>query len=80
MVFAFSMVVIRKWTFFLPIKFEFSVINKQMANILYTLAVILIILWAIGFLIFSFSAIIHLLLVVAFILVLFKMLKDIKEN
>lgn len=51
-----------------------------MANVLYTLAVILIILWAIGFLIFSFSAIVHLLLVVAFVLVLFKMLKDIKEN
>jgi len=51
-----------------------------MANALYTISVILIILWAIGFLIFSFSAIIHLLLVVAFMLVLFKMLKDIKQN
>ncbi|KAF0200455.1 MAG: hypothetical protein FD170_3494 [Bacteroidetes bacterium] len=51
-----------------------------MGNILYNLAVVLIILWAIGFLIFSFSAIIHLLLLVAFILVLFKLLQDIKEN
>lgn len=51
-----------------------------MRNILYNLAVVLIILWAIGFLIFSFSAIIHLLLLVAFILVLFKLLQDIKEN
>lgn len=51
-----------------------------MGNILYNLAVLLIIFWAIGFLIFSFSAIIHLLLVVAFILVLFKILQDIKEN
>ncbi|PKP50681.1 MAG: hypothetical protein CVT94_00615 [Bacteroidetes bacterium HGW-Bacteroidetes-11] len=74
------MAVIRKLSFYLPIKSGFTVINKQMAHVLYTLAVILIILWAIGFLIFSFSAIIHLLLVVAFVLVLFKMLKDIKEN
>ena len=41
-----------------------------MGNILYTLAVILIILWAIGFLAYNAGAIIHILLVIAVIAIL----------
>ena len=38
-----------------------------MGNILYVVAVVMIIIWAIGFFAFSIGAIIHLLLVIALI-------------
>ena len=43
-----------------------------MGNLLYTVAVILLILWAIGYLAFNVSALIHILLVIAIIAVLFR--------
>jgi hypothetical protein len=45
-----------------------------MGNILYTIAVILLILWAIGYLGFSTGGIIHVLLVIAIIAVLFRLI------
>lgn len=43
-----------------------------MGNILYIIAVIMIIIWAIGFFAFSLGAVIHLLLVIALISFLIK--------
>ncbi|MCP2026199.1 nitrogen fixation-related uncharacterized protein [Flavobacterium sp. HSC-32F16] len=46
-----------------------------MSNLLYTIAVILIILWALGFFVYSFGSIIHILLVIAIIAVLLRLIK-----
>lgn len=45
-----------------------------MGNILYTIAVILIVFWAIGFFAYSAGAIIHILLVIAVIAVLMRII------
>ncbi|HEY4618574.1 MAG TPA: lmo0937 family membrane protein [Flavobacterium sp.] len=46
-----------------------------MSNLLYTLAVILIIFWAIGFFAFSAGGIIHVLLIIAVIAVLLRLIQ-----
>jgi hypothetical protein len=43
-----------------------------MGNILYIIAVVLVIFWAIGFFAYSVGAIIHILLVLAFISILLR--------
>jgi Family of unknown function (DUF5670) len=45
-----------------------------MGNLLYVVAVILIIAWAVGYFAFSAGAIIHVLLVIAIIAVLFRII------
>jgi hypothetical protein len=45
-----------------------------MGNLLYTIAVILVIIWAIGFFAYSAGALIHLLLVIAIIAVLLRLI------
>ncbi len=46
-----------------------------MGNILYTIAVILVIIWAIGFLGYSAGGLIHLLLVIAAIAVILRLIQ-----
>lgn len=46
-----------------------------MGNLLYTIAVILIIFWAIGFFAYSAGGIIHILLVIAIIAVLIRVIQ-----
>lgn len=46
-----------------------------MGNLLYTLAVILIILWAIGFLGYNMGGLIHILLVIAVIAVILRVIQ-----
>jgi hypothetical protein len=46
-----------------------------MSNLLYTLAVILIIFWAVGFFAFSAGGIIHVLLVIAVIAILLRLIQ-----
>ena len=46
-----------------------------MGNLLYTIAVILVIIWAIGFLGYHSGGIIHILLVIATIAVLFRVIQ-----
>jgi Family of unknown function (DUF5670) len=46
-----------------------------MSNLLYTVAVILVILWALGFFMYSAGSIIHILLVIAIIAVLFRVIQ-----
>lgn len=46
-----------------------------MQNLLYTIAVVLVILWALGFFIYSVGNIIHLLLVIAVIAILLQLIK-----
>ena len=46
-----------------------------MGNLLYTVAVILIIIWAIGFFAYSAGAIIHILLVIAIIVILLRIIQ-----
>jgi len=46
-----------------------------MSNILYTIAVILVLFWAIGFFAYSAGSIIHILLVIAIIAVLFRVIQ-----
>ena len=46
-----------------------------MSNLLYIIAVILIIGWAIGFFAYSAGAVIHLLLVIALIAILFRVIQ-----
>jgi len=45
-----------------------------MGNLLYTVAVILLILWAIGYLAFNVGALIHILLIIAIIAILFRLI------
>ena len=44
-----------------------------MQNLLYTIAVVLVILWALGFFVYNVGSLIHILLVIAIIAVLFRM-------
>ncbi len=46
-----------------------------MGNILYTVAVILVILWAVGYLGFHAGGIIHLLLVIAIVVILLRVIQ-----
>jgi hypothetical protein len=46
-----------------------------MSNLLYTVAVILVIFWAIGFFAYSAGGIIHILLVIAIIAIIFRLIK-----
>ena len=46
-----------------------------MGNLLYNIAVILVILWAIGFLGFNFGGLIHVLLVIAVVAVLLRIIQ-----
>ena len=46
-----------------------------MQNLLYTIAVIMVILWALGFFVYSTGNLIHILLVIAVIAVLLKLIK-----
>ncbi|WP_298396883.1 lmo0937 family membrane protein [Flavobacterium sp.] len=46
-----------------------------MQNLLYTVAVILVILWALGFFVYSAGNIIHILLVIAVIAILLRLIK-----
>lgn len=46
-----------------------------MGNILYTIAVLLVIIWAIGFFAYSAGAIIHLLLIIAIIAILMRLIR-----
>jgi hypothetical protein len=46
-----------------------------MGNLLYTIAVILVIIWAIGFLGYNAGGLIHVLLVIALIVVLLRILQ-----
>ena len=47
-----------------------------MSNLPYTVAVILVILWGLGFFAFGMGNIIHILLVMAIIAILFRVIKD----
>ena len=46
-----------------------------MSNLLYTVAVVLVILWAIGFFAYSMSGIIHILLVIAVISIILRVIR-----
>jgi len=46
-----------------------------MSNLLYTVAVILVIFWAIGFFAYSAGSIIHILLVIAIVAVLLRLIQ-----
>ena len=46
-----------------------------MGNLLYTIALILVILWAIGFFVYSAGSIIHILLVIAIIAILLRLIQ-----
>ena len=46
-----------------------------MGNLLYIVAVVLIIMWAIGFFAYSAGAIIHILLVIALVAVILRVIK-----
>ena len=46
-----------------------------MSNLLYTIAVVLIVLWAIGFFAYGAGAIIHVLLIIAIIAILLRVIQ-----
>ena len=46
-----------------------------MNNLLYTVAVVLVILWALGFFAYGMGNLIHILLVIAIIAILFRVIK-----
>jgi len=51
-----------------------------MGNLLYTIAIILIIIWAIGFLGYHLGGLIHILLVIAVVAVLLRIIKGTARN
>jgi hypothetical protein len=50
-------------------------LKKIMSNLLYFIALILVIGWAIGFFVYSLSSIIHILLVIAVITILLNIIR-----
>ena len=46
-----------------------------MQNLLYTIAIIMIILWALGFFVYGASGLIHMLLIIAVIAVVLRLIK-----
>jgi hypothetical protein len=46
-----------------------------MGNLLYTIAIIFVVLWAIGFLQYNAGGLIHILLVIAIIAILFRLIR-----
>jgi hypothetical protein len=46
-----------------------------MGNLLYIIAVILVVAWAIGFFAYSFGGLIHILLVIALIAIIFRVIQ-----
>lgn len=46
-----------------------------MSNLLYTIAVILVIAWALGFFVYSVGSLIHILLVIAVIAIVFRLIR-----
>jgi Family of unknown function (DUF5670) len=46
-----------------------------MGNLLYAIAAVLIICWAVGFFVYSIGSLIHILLIVAFIAVLLRVIQ-----
>ena len=53
----------------------FNLKNKIMSSLLYVIAVILVIAWAIGFFAYSAGGLIHILLVIAIIAVLLNLIR-----
>ena len=46
-----------------------------MGNLLYAIAVILVIAWALGFFVYSAGSLIHILLVIAIVAVIFRLIR-----
>ncbi len=46
-----------------------------MSNLLYAIAVILLIAWALGFFVYSLGSLIHILLVIAVIAIVFRLIR-----
>ncbi len=46
-----------------------------MSNVLYVIAVVLVLFWALGFFVYSLGSIIHILLVIAVIAILLRLIK-----
>lgn len=51
-----------------------------MGNLLYTIALVLLVIWAIGFLGYNAGGLIHILLVIAIISVLIRVIQGSKQN
>jgi hypothetical protein len=54
-----------------PLETKFTI----MSNLLYAIAVILIIAWALGFFVYSVGSLIHILLVIAVIAIIFRLIR-----
>ena len=50
----------------------------MMRGLLYTISVLLIVIWGIGYFAFGHGSAIHILLVIAFIIIAIRMVEDIK--
>lgn len=46
-----------------------------MQNLLYTIAIIMVIMWALGFFVYNVSGLIHVLLLIAVIAIIFRLIK-----
>ena len=46
-----------------------------MSNLLYAIAVVLVLLWVLGFFVYSAGSLIHILLIIAIIAILFRIIK-----
>lgn len=46
-----------------------------MSNLLYTIALILLICWAVGFFVFSLGSLVHILLILALLSILFRIIR-----
>ena len=46
-----------------------------MSNLLYAIAVILLIVWALGFFVYSVGSLIHILLVIAVVAIIFRLIR-----
>lgn len=51
-----------------------------MSNLLYTIAIILVVLWALGFFVYSTGGFIHILLITAIIAVLLRVIKGSRSS
>jgi hypothetical protein len=67
-----DLIILQAW---FSVNFKQSLKNKIMGNLLYLIAVILIIFWAIGFIGYHAGGLIHILLVIAVISIILRVIQ-----
>lgn len=66
---------LNRWHEFVPNRSKSNFNQTFMSNLLYVIAVIFVIAWALGFFVYSLGTIVHILLVIAVIAILLRLIR-----